>query len=92
MDRFVKGVMDDLKARGTTERGEKTGAAIELALSRKWIIPLENGRYAVTAQGDYEMSWAGLSCACGGGWLVGHRAGCPEAMEDGKADPSDLGD
>jgi hypothetical protein len=26
-----------------------------------------------------EHSWDGLSCGCGGGWLVGHLAGCPEA-------------
>lgn len=26
-----------------------------------------------------EHSWDGLSCYCGGGWLVGHRSGCPEA-------------
>ncbi len=29
-----------------------------------------------------EHSWDGLSCACGGGWLAGHLAGCPEAMAD----------
>lgn len=23
--------------------------------------------------------WDGLDCGCGGGWKVGHRAGCPEA-------------
>jgi len=23
--------------------------------------------------------WDGLDCACGGGWKVGHAAGCPEA-------------
>lgn len=23
--------------------------------------------------------WDGLECSCGGGWKVGHRAGCPEA-------------
>jgi hypothetical protein len=27
---------------------------------------------------DEDHSWDGLSCSCGGGWLVGHRAGCPE--------------
>lgn len=27
-------------------------------------------------------SWDGLSCGCGGGWLVGHRAGCPEREAD----------
>ena len=26
-----------------------------------------------------EHEWDGLSCYCGGGWLVGHNAGCPEA-------------
>lgn len=26
--------------------------------------------------------WDGLSCACGGGWLVGHAGGCPEAGSD----------
>lgn len=28
---------------------------------------------------DHE--WDGLSCGCGGGWLVGHNAGCPELSE-----------
>lgn len=28
-----------------------------------------------------EHSWDGLSCYCGGGWLVGHRDGCPEAAD-----------
>jgi hypothetical protein len=28
---------------------------------------------------DDDHSWDGLSCACGGGWLVGHAGGCPEA-------------
>lgn len=23
--------------------------------------------------------WDGLSCSCGGGWIVGHNSGCPEA-------------
>ena len=22
--------------------------------------------------------WDGLGCSCGGGWLVGHLAGCPD--------------
>ena len=26
-----------------------------------------------------EHEWDGLSCSCGGGWLVGHLTGCPEA-------------
>ncbi len=26
-----------------------------------------------------DHSWDGLSCACGGGWLIGHASGCPEA-------------
>ena len=26
-----------------------------------------------------EHGWDGLSCYCGGGWLFGHRDGCPEA-------------
>ena len=26
-----------------------------------------------------EHRWDGLSCACGGGWLLGHASGCPEA-------------
>lgn len=26
-----------------------------------------------------EHSWDGLSCSCGGGWMIGHTRGCPEA-------------
>lgn len=29
-----------------------------------------------------DHSWDGLSCYCGGGWMVGHRDGCPEAMSE----------
>jgi hypothetical protein len=28
-----------------------------------------------------EAEWEGLSCCCGGGWKVGHAAGCPEDAE-----------
>jgi hypothetical protein len=28
-----------------------------------------------------DIEWAGLSCGCGGGWLVGHRSGCPTAED-----------
>jgi hypothetical protein len=29
-----------------------------------------------------DHSWDGLSCACGGGWLAGHLAGCPETLDE----------
>lgn len=31
-----------------------------------------------------EHGWDGLSCSCGGGWLVGHAYGCPEDTPNGQ--------
>lgn len=31
------------------------------------------------AEIKHNHEWDGFSCSCGGGWMIGHAAGCPEA-------------
>lgn len=50
------------------------GKLLQYAKSEK-LTPEEMDDIDAIAE---EHSWDGLSCSCGGGWLVGHRGGCPE--------------
>lgn len=82
MTRFEFNFLRDIEARGHSQRGLGTLNAKLTALEKGWIEELPGGRYGLTVQGSTEMSWAGMDCYCGGGWRVGHAAGCPERDED----------
>lgn len=47
---------------------------IELA-EKQGLTAVEASELATIKE---EHSWDGFSCACGGGWMIGHQAGCPE--------------
>lgn len=58
-----------------------------VALRRRRFVIWINGQPEITLAGMFELfldpdrlrdPWEGMSCACGGGWAIGHAHGCPE--------------
>jgi len=78
MNAFELRVMQDIRQFGRSQRGGGTDAVLALALTTGWVT-MRDGRMAATAAGDREIKWAGMDCYCGGGWRIGHAAGCPES-------------
>lgn len=63
----------------TRERRLKYHQQIETLLVIIAASPVPTARAAEVDEIHEDHAWDGLSCSCGGGWLVGHAAGCPEA-------------
>jgi len=62
--------------------------AIETLLPLARRAKLTVTEAAVVAEISEEHGWDGLSCSCGGGWLMGHANGCPESRAALKDTPN----
>jgi len=72
-------LLDDLPPNESVGAYGGSGQWVEIATVQDLRSALTSSKPDAPQPSGPVEDWDGLDCSCGGGWKVGHRAGCPEA-------------